>query len=524
MILADLCEIRYGLTVAATLRCGLRTDAFVYKMIHLPPTMNQLKRLKTEKKVLIKLVSKIPKPHLLPVLRGFPARVRPSYKHTIVSCATAIVNLMTSRCMYLMQLSSDTFIHEFVSLLPECVVLPFLENREMQITQILQHEFTTAVVSAIIATPYSQSRANKEQCVITRKEENKKEQLSMQTSIENWPQTISEDVVFECLNNYRNAVVWKRPKVCCICSLERQDVENVTIKRNSDLPFSFDKLRIFPHTGDGRVMLGNMDNRLNDVMLEIKGLGVLTTDINVLQVCSSCHRSLERNHLPKFALANNLYRGKLPLFLSDITWIEEMVCAKYRNTAHITRLYQSDDSSQPKIFHGNTCAHKMNVVSTAHVLPRTPSDINDLLSVVFIGPGQFKPEYLGAMFRVRKAKVAAFLKFLKQNNCLYSDMEIDVSLLNLYPEDGILPQVETRTIYDSSRNGDKLFAEETAGFTEHPAFYILSSLCQNEITTLLEKTGVSDPEGAKITGRACTAGALRKLLPKDENNPDLIIH
>lgn len=450
MILADLCEIRYGLTVAATLRCGLRTDAFVYKMIHLPPTMNQLKRLKTEKKVLIKLVSKIPKPHLLPVLRGFPARVRPSYKHTIVSCATAIVNLMTSRCMYLMQLSSDTFIHEFVSLLPECVVLPFLENREMQITQILQHEFTTAVVSAIIATPYSQSRANKEQCVITRKEENKKEQLSMQTSIENWPQTISEDVVFECLNNYRNAVVWKRPKVCCICSLERQDVENVTIKRNSDLPFSFDKLRIFPHTGDGRVMLGNMDNRLNDVMLEIKGLGVLTTDINVLQVCSSCHRSLERNHLPKFALANNLYCGKLPLFLSDITWIEEMVCAKYRNTAHITRLYQSDDSSQPKIFHGNTCAHEMNVVSTAHVLPRTPSDINDLLSVIFIGPGQFKPEYLGAMFRVRKAKVAAFLKFLKQNNCLYSDMEIDVSLLNLYPEDGILPQVETRTIYDSS--------------------------------------------------------------------------
>ena len=166
LILADLCEIRYGLTVAATLRCGLRTDAFVYKMIHLPPTMNQLKRLKTEKKVLIKLVSKIPKPHLLSVLRGFPARVRPSYKHTIVSCATAIVDLM--RCMYLMQLSSDTFIHEFVSLLPECVVLPFLENREMQIMQILQHEFMTAVVSAIIATPYSQSRANKEQRVITR--------------------------------------------------------------------------------------------------------------------------------------------------------------------------------------------------------------------------------------------------------------------------------------------------------------------------------------------------------------------
>ena len=67
----------------------------------------------------------------------------------------------------------------------------------------------------------------------------------------------------------------------------------------------------------------------------------------------------------------------------------------------------------------------MNVVSTAQVLPRTPADVNDLISVVFIGPGQFKPDYLGTTFRVRKAKIAAFLIFLKQNNCLYRDMEIE---------------------------------------------------------------------------------------------------
>ncbi|KAG1851338.1 hypothetical protein DFJ58DRAFT_661660, partial [Suillus subalutaceus] len=38
------------------------------------------------------------------------------------------------------------------------------------------------------------------------------------------------------------------------------------------------------------------------------------------------------------------------------------------------------DPAQPWVAHGNICAHEMNVVSTASVLPRTPADINGLLS------------------------------------------------------------------------------------------------------------------------------------------------
>ena len=71
-----------------------------------------------------------------------------------------------------------------------------------------------------------------------------------------------------------------------------------------------------------------------------------------------------------------------------------MVCARYRYTAHITRLFQSSDPALPNVLHGNTCAHEMNVVSTASVLPRTPSDINETLSVVFVGPGKFRREFL----------------------------------------------------------------------------------------------------------------------------------
>ena len=93
--------------------------------------------------------------------------------------------------------------------------------------------------------------------------------------------------------------------------------------------------------------------------------------------------------MPKFALANNLYQGCLPSQFNDLTGVEEMVCARYCYTAHITRLFQSHDPVLPNVLHSNMCAHEMNVVSTVAVLPRTVADINEMLSVVFIGPGKF---------------------------------------------------------------------------------------------------------------------------------------
>ena len=109
--------------------------------------------------------------------------------------------------------------------------------------------------------------------------------------------------------------------------------------------------------------------------------------------------------MPKFALANDLYQGQFPSQFVDLTWVEEMVCARYRYTAHITHLFQSSDPALPNVLHGNTCAHEMNVVSMASVLPHTPTDINNTLSVVFIGPGKFHSEFLKNIYHIHKQKV-----------------------------------------------------------------------------------------------------------------------
>ena len=155
-----------------------------------------------------------------------------------------------------------------------------------------------------------------------------------------------------------------------------------------------------------------VDPRLNGLLLDPDGLQV-NEEHTTFRDCSQCNGYLPRSLRPRHALANKLYRGHLSKKFQDLT----RVCAKYSNTAVVTRVYQSSDPSQPTVFHGNTCAHETNMGSTAAVLPRAPPDVNGLLSVVFIRSSKFEPEYLGNMYRIRKAKVwgggTLYLMYLK---------------------------------------------------------------------------------------------------------------
>ena len=83
----------------------------------------------------------------------------------------------------------------------------------------------------------------------------------------------------------------------------------------------------------------------------------------------------------------------------------------------------------------------MNVVSTATVLPCTPDDVNDMLSVIFIGPEKYKPDCLKNMFHVCKSKIWNFLVWLKNvaNNPPYQGITLDQKHVELYPDSDVLP-------------------------------------------------------------------------------------
>ncbi|KZV80626.1 hypothetical protein EXIGLDRAFT_629852, partial [Exidia glandulosa HHB12029] len=181
-------------------------------------------------------------------------------------------------------------------------------------------------------------------------------------------------------------------------------------------------------------------------MLCSEGVSVKAGESSVVRICNECADPLGRGVLPKFSLKNGLFRGHLPSHLQDITWVEEMVCARYRCTAHVERLFKSKDPRNPFIFYGNTCAHPQNVVKTANVLPRSPGDINDTIAVLFVGPGQYKPDILEKVFRVRRQKIIDFLVWLCANNRLYDGITIDHGRFQDFPVDGMLPGIQDRII------------------------------------------------------------------------------
>ena len=469
------------------------------------------------------LMQRLSKSMLVDCLHGIPSYVRPSYKiRSIRSCSSALVDHIRRRITHLASLSDTKFLDVCLSLHTfDCISD---EPRVCLIDKIIRSEYGEHIISFLAMQ--RQSRADQQ------KAERKAIRLqSVQNAIafekeikQAWPRVIKEDVVFQCLEDYRLGSVWCPPLVCCVCGLERQNVVDVEINGVDDPPLNFFPLHSTdPFIWDDGQFYYGID-AIDGAILEPLGFKDQTSDGLIMQICPDCHSSLCHDKVPRFALANRLYRGKLPDKFKDLTWIEEMVCAKYRNTAHITRIYQSSDPAQPKVFHGNTCAHDMNVVSTASVLPRTPADVNGMLSVVFIGPGKFKPEYLGLMFKIRKQKVWEFLIWLKQNNRLYRDMPLDETIMNLYPDDGTLPHIEDGVVENIELDVKKVFSEETAGFSEHPAQLLQESSSDSPPTVLLEKMGVSDPESVKLAGRTFTSSALKNLLPSSSEYPDLVLH
>ena len=96
--------------------------------------------------------------------------------------------------------------------------------------------------------------------------------------------------------------------------------------------------------------------------------------------------------------------------------------------------------------------------------------------------------------------------------------------MNTYPDNGLLPGLEHRVFENHTLNPVKIFTEETAGFSEHPAqlMKVGDDLGCDTPLLMMEKMGVSDVDNFKISGRSSTASALKNLLPY--RSPDLIIH
>ena len=105
-------------------------------------------------------------------------------------------------------------------------------------------------------------------------------------------------------------------------------------------------------------------------------------------------------------------------------------------------------------------------------------------------------------------------------------MPLDRNILDQYPEDGALPGIENNVVEDNISDASQIFLNETARPSEHPAEMLKDSNKPDDSFVFLEKVGVSDPEGDRLTGRAFIGASICNLVSSmaDSILPDLILH
>lgn len=128
----------------------------------------------------------------------------------------------------------------------------------------------------------------------------------------------------------------------------------------------------------------------------------------------------------------------LPPQFEDLTWVEA-ICACWQSHNHILQVYGSANNRAASRLQGNVCLLQQKTTSVAKVIPVIPSNLTGMISMAFVGSKIPDKLPLDRIMQVRKAKVVAFMQWLKENNLLYHNIVLLEEAASMYPNDG-MPQ------------------------------------------------------------------------------------
>ena len=201
-------------------------------------------------------------------------------------------------------------------------------------------------------------------------------------------------------------------------------------------------------------------------------------DYSCSQVCDSCRRDLRKGKVPRLALANNLWIGKVPEVLKNLRYVEKILVARVRHTCAYVKV-----ASGMRKMKANVVAFESPTPKIYTVLPPPRDDIDDVLAILFTGPSKPTPaDFARTPFLVRRNAVINALNWLKLNHADYADIEVSETNMKQYQEDMPPVSVEYR---ESSSNK---VPEGTSVFDQ----------TEEEGTELVCVTGVTNPRVTRV--------------------------
>jgi hypothetical protein len=230
--------------------------------------------------------------------------------------------------------------------------------------------------------------------------------------------------------------------VCACCALETE-AEKISIVHVDLIPNSSLLVPSASHP---------QHDLFDGFLLEREGIEEVSKMVNL---CYDCYLELERNLLPAFALANNMWIGQIPECLKTLTLVERLLIAKYFPTAYVVKLYPKQssgghrDSSQLYSgFKGCVSTYPLDPklvqsMVDGNLLPAPPVILSATVAVTFVTPSGKHEFCFPKTLYARRNKIREALEWLKKNNPLYKDIIISEERLSMIPEDGVPIEIQS---------------------------------------------------------------------------------
>jgi hypothetical protein len=175
----------------------------------------------------------------------------------------------------------------------------------------------------------------------------------------------------------------------------------------------------------------------------------------VVTVCGECWGDLRKvkDQPPSYALANNMWIGKVPWQLEVLTFPEQLLLAFLYPRVYVFKLYpkkiggRRDAATLQKGMRGNVSTYELDMGGIASMvegkmLPQPPAILASVISVTFVGLGELPKGWLHTTFRVRRQFIFEALRWLKGNNPkYYGDVEIDANRIEALPVGEVPPEI-----------------------------------------------------------------------------------
>ena len=192
-------------------------------------------------------------------------------------------------------------------------------------------------------------------------------------------------------------------------------------------------------------------------------------DSKTANLCIECFKALTADKIPMYALANDMWIGRVPHELSYLTLPERLLIAKYFPAAYIIKLYPKkkgarhwDKRQMYSGMKGNVSTYQLDQGQIASmidgtIMPQPTKILAATLGITFVGPKNIPEKCFPDMFRIRRSRVQRALEWLKDNNPLFENIIISSERLAELPEDDI--PYEIRVTAKHSTDIEKVHAE-----------------------------------------------------------------